>query len=156
MRLCWIALTALALVACNGEEPAPADPVAEDVAPAASVAIDDTPAATSTPLSTDLPIQRVESLMVSRLNDRASTVLILASGSVPSGGWSAAHLEPFESSDEVTIQTFRFLATSPDVETAELNSQTVEARLELPNLPPEIEMIRVVAETNALTAFVSD
>lgn len=156
MRICWIALATVLLTACGQEPPVPADPPAEtlslevesldDQAPATSIALD----------STEMPIQRVDSLMISRLSDRDETVLILAAGSVTSDGWTDARLEPVASEEEGPTRSFQFLATSPEAATTDRTLETVEARLELSDLPPEVETIRVIAQTNELTAFVGN
>jgi hypothetical protein len=146
------------LTACGQEAPIPVAPAEEEAS--ASVQLQTTLAETSdlatTPDATEMPIQRVDSLMISRLNDREATVLIMAAGSVGSDGWTGAHLEPVAQEEDGPTRSFRFLATSPETTATNLIPQTVEARLEIPGLPPEVEMIRVIAEKNELTAFVSE
>lgn len=157
MRAYWIALSAVMLAACSQEAPVPAEPTAEDaVGVPVQMAVEDAAQPSVAPDATEMPIQRVDSLMISRLNDRDESVLILAAGSVNSDGWTDVHLAPVASEDDETTRSFQFLATSPEASPTNPNPQRVEARLELPDLPPEVEMVRVIAETNELTAFVGN
>jgi hypothetical protein len=135
---------ALALFACNREAPAPQD-AAEDAAPAA-------PQAEVVAPSTEVAVRTVESVMVTRPQDAPDSVVIQASGTVPSTGWSAPKLVPVDDSDPAS-RSFSFVATSPATTEADDLTEAVEARLQIETLPAEVKTIRIVSSTNAVSAF---
>jgi hypothetical protein len=152
------AAIAFFLAACGQEAPAPAEPSPESTAQR-----EDTP----TPAEADLPvrvlpssevfIERIESLMISRPSDQPGALMILASGLVGSRGWTRPRLVPAGSDQATGAVSLYFVATSPpEQEIDESEPQPVEARLEMPAFPSEIDMVRVVGATNELTALVGN
>ena len=108
------------------------------------------------PRSTEVPIERVEGLMVSQPADQPEMVVIFASGIANSDGWTEPRLVPIDPNEMGETRSFNFVATSPAREMASNVPRPVEARLELDAFPPEVAMVRIVSVTNELTAFVGN
>jgi hypothetical protein len=139
-----VVAAAAILLACSREAPAPQE-VAE---PAPAAATQQTVVAPST----ELAVRTVESVMVSRPQDAPASVVIQASGTVPTTGWSEPKLVPVEDSDP-SSRSFSFVATSPPTTDADDLTEAVEASLQIDTLPPEVKTIRIVSGTNAVSAF---
>ncbi len=137
----------LLLLGCNRD--APADQAAPAPAPAPAA---EAPAPVAP--STELTVKTVESVMVTRPQDAPDTVVIQASGTVPSGGWTEPKLVPVESEDP-TVRSFNFVATSPADAAGGAATEPVQARLHLDTLPEDVTAIRIVSSTNAVQAFLS-
>ncbi len=140
-----LAVLGLALAAC-GQEPAPADAVAEPEIPLA--------AETAIPARTELPVTRVESVMISRPDNAPETLVIQVAGSVGSEGWTDAKLVPAETEPAPTIRSFRFVATSPEVIDANAAPQPIEVRAEFDTFPAEVQTVRILSATNEVMAIV--
>jgi hypothetical protein len=105
------------------------------------------------PPATELRIERIASVMVRRDPDVPGTIVIRASGSVASAGWSGVRLTPVEDeSASETLLVFSFVATSPEALEGSSVRQTVQTDLRVDNVPPEVRTIRVVSATNAISA----
>ena len=145
------------LAACSQEAPPPADPLLDSTALQEDVP---TPASPNlqvpVPPSSEVTIERIESLMISRPSEQPGTVIILASGLVGSGGWSRPRLVPADPDETTDIVSLNFVATSPGQEMRMSEPQPVEARLEMSAFPSAVEMVRIVGATNELTAFVGN
>ncbi len=106
--------------------------------------------------STELIIERVESLMVTRPDEQTDSVIILASGLVPSRGWSRPRLVPADPDETTDAVNFHFVATSPAREMPESDPQPIEAQLEMPAFPSEVKMVRIISTTNELTTILDN
>jgi hypothetical protein len=102
-------------------------------------------AETAIPARTELPVTRVESVMISRPDNAPETLVIQVAGSVGSEGWTDAKLVPAETEPAPTIRSFRFVATSPEV---------IEVRAEFDTFPAEVQTVRILSATNEVMAIV--
>ena len=145
------------LAACGQEAPLPAEPLLES---AALHEEEPTPASANLPVqvppSSEVIIERIESLMISRPSEQPGTLIILASGLVGSRGWSRPRLVPADPDEATDTVSLNFVATSPEQEMRMSDPQALEARLEMPLFPSEVEVVRIVGATNELTAFVGN
>jgi hypothetical protein len=143
-----IALVAAMLAAGCNRGPAP-EQSAGETAPAAPAA----PAApTGIAPATELVVNTVESVMVTRPQEAPQSVIIQASGTVPSSGWTEAKLVPLDEKD-VSVRSFRFVATSPADGKLAGGTEAIEAQVEFEMMPADVATIRVVAGTNEVSAF---
>jgi hypothetical protein len=123
-------------------------PVPAPVLPAPAAA----PAAI--PLGTSQAVYTVDSLVVSHPDDAPQAVIIKAMGSVRSGGWTEPMLEEIPDGSDPSVKSYRFVATSP-TDTANAQAlQIVEADLRVESLPAKVTTIRVVSETNEISASI--
>src|SRR5580765_2093792 len=138
-RILLIAILPLALVACNRQQAqAPSSTTqAETAAPAGADQRDATPPTAAVadqpapiPPSTELQVDRVTSVMVSRAPNAPDTIIIHAAGTVVSPGWSDAKLAPIEGANALpTIKAFSFVATSPEMPDEKRAPAAVETEL---------------------------
>jgi hypothetical protein len=128
--------------------PAPSTPV---VAPAPAAAL---PAPAAIPLGSQQAVYTVDELVVTHPDDQPKAVVIKVAGSVRSGGWTEPLLEEMPDAGDGTVKSYRFVATSPTAEATIQALQRVEADLKVDSLPPKVTTIRVVSETNEISAFV--
>jgi hypothetical protein len=160
-RILLVATLTLALFACNrqqaqnpspteAESAAPAAPDQHDaVPPPAAVANQPAPIAPAT----ELQVDRVTSVMVSRAPNAPDSIIIHAAGTVVSPGWSDAKLALIEDPNAVpTIKAFSFVATSPEMPDEKRAPAAVETELRVDALPAEVQTIRIVSATNAVSA----
>jgi len=166
----WALASLLVLAACDnkpsGLPPAPGAPIPEQSpvpappppllvpAPAAPAPAPAAAAPSTVPLGTQQAVYAVDSLVVSRPDDAPKTVVIKANGSVRTGGWSDPKLEEMPDSDDHSVKSYRFVATSPTASATIQALQGVEAELRVDTLPPKVKTIRVVSETNEISASV--
>jgi hypothetical protein len=100
-----------------------------------------------------MPVGKVESVMVTRAPDSPESVIIRASGSVASAGWTDAKLSPMEAANtDARTRVFSFVATSPETPAEDHMPQSVETELRVDGVPAELHTIRVIAATNAISA----
>jgi len=156
-RLLLAAALALVVSGCNrepGGSASQSDSQAPTAAPAAETAAAPAPSSPPPiPPSTELQIDKVQSVMVSRPADAPSSVLIRASGSVVSAGWTDAKLAPVEAPNaDARIRVFSFVATSPEMPGETRTPQEVETELRVDDVPSDVRTIRVVSATNAISA----
>ena len=157
----------LVLVGCDNkptgevtQAPAPAPPAATAAAPPAAPPPAVAPAAPppstamAMPLGTSQAVYTVDSLVVSRPDDAPKAVVIKASGSVRTGGWTEPKLEEMPDTADASVKSYRFVATSPTAEATTQALQAVDADLRVDSLPPKVTTIRVVSETNEISASV--
>src|SRR5882762_947611 len=123
-RILLIATLTLALAACNRQQAQTSSPTqAESTASAAPDQRDAAPAPAAVanqpapiPPSTELQVDRVTSVMLSRPPNAPDSIIIHAAGTVASPGWSDVKLAPIEDPNAVpTIKAFSFVATSPEM-----------------------------------------
>jgi hypothetical protein len=152
-RTLAIAAIALALSGCNRNQAQ--NPPAAQPAPAATVAPAPAPPAAPPPIpaATELPLNSVDSVMLSRPADTPAALVIHVSGTAVSLGWSDAKLaeEPDNGSD-ASIKTYRLVATSPEMPEESRTPQAIEAELRVEALPPDVKTIRIVSATNEISA----
>ena len=150
----------LALAGCNQntaetETPeAPPPPVAS-VEPPAPAPVVEAPA--PIPPNTEVQVNSVDSVMLSRPQDAPNAMIIRVLGTTASGGWSTPKLEPMAgATNDASIMSYQFVATSPEaVDDANTAAAQVEAELRVDTLPAEVTSIRIVAATNEVSAPVA-
>jgi hypothetical protein len=169
-RAIWILIGAgIVLAACDnkpsGQPPAPSTQTVEapstpapTSAPSAPVAgpppAPALPAPAAIPLGSQQAVYTVDELVVTHPDDQPKAVVIKVAGSVRSGGWSEPVLEEMPDTGDGTVKSYRFIATSPTAEATIQALQRVEADLKVDSLPTKVTTIRVVSETNEISAFV--
>ena len=147
-----IALT-MVMSGCNRNtakqnQPTPQPAPAVTAAPAAPA-----PPPAAIPAATELALNSVDSVVLSRPSDAPMALLIHVSGSAPSPGWTDAKLtEDPDNASDASIKTYRLLATSPAMPDENRTPQAMEAELRVDSLPPEIKSIRIVSATNEISA----
>jgi hypothetical protein len=148
---------ALALAGCNqntaetkAPEAAPppvavAEPPAPPPAPEAPAPI---------PPSTEVAVNSVDSVMLSRPTDAPNAMIIRVLGTAASGGWSLPKLEPMaEGGSDASIVSYQFVATSPEAtDDAHTAAEQIVTELRIDALPPEVTTIRIVSATNEVSA----
>ena len=99
----------------------------------------------------EAPIYTVGSVVIGRPGDgNANDVVVRATGTTRSGGWKNARLVA-ATDNNASERSFRFLATAPTgPATSALTDIEVESRIA--NLPAGIKTVRVIGETNAVSA----
>ena len=141
----------IALAGCNRNPaqtpaPAPAPAVATPPAP-------QPPAPPPIPPATELPVNSVDSVMLSRPQDEPMAIIIRVSGTAVSPGWTDAKLaEAPDAGGDNTIRTYKFVATSPPMPEANRSAQPIEAEIRVDSLPADIKTIRIVSGTNEVSA----
>jgi hypothetical protein len=155
-----IAVLVLALAGCDqntvetqAPDTAPA-PVAE-AEPAVPLA---EPVPAAIPPLTELPVNSVDSVMLSRPQDAPSAMIIRVLGTAASNGWSLPKLEPMvEEGSDAAIVSYKFVATSPEAASDDPNPapEQIETELLVDSLPPEVMTIRIVSATNEVSAPVA-
>jgi hypothetical protein len=149
------AVAGLWLSACTGEAPLPTEPVVEPPASVQDASDTEFPVLpTPTPPATEVSVQRVEGLMVLPSDDQPGAIIIYASGLVSSRGWSDPRLVPAETGEADDTFSLSFVATSPEREAPLGDPQPIEALIEVSELAPGVETVRIVGATNELTASV--
>jgi hypothetical protein len=162
-RLVAAAAFALLLAGCEQQqgaaqtevpEPAPPSTIATLTEPAAPLPEPSAPI----PLATELPVNAVDSVMLSRPDDAPSGLIIRVLGTAASGGWSLPKLEPVEdeASTDASIMSYQFVATSPE-STGDTNTaaEQIVVELRVESLPPDVMAIRIVSATNEISAPVA-
>ena len=156
-----IAVLFLALAGCNqntteteAPDPAPA-PVTqtEPLAPPPA----EVPAPAPIPPMTEMAVNSVDSVMLSRPEDAPSALVIRVLGTAASNGWSLPRLEPVtDAGTDASIVSYQFVATSPETsdEPSTVAAQ-LETELRVDTLPPEVMTIRIVSATNEISAPVA-
>jgi hypothetical protein len=155
-----IAVLVLALAGCDqstvetqAPDTAPA-PVAE-AEPAAPPA---EPVPAAIPPLTELPVNSVDSVMLSRPQDAPGAMIIRVLGTAASNGWSLPKLEPMvEEGSDASIVSYKFVATSPEAASDDPNPtpEQIETELLVDSLPAEVMTIRIVSATNEVSAPVA-
>mgnify|MGYP001400241887 CR=1 FL=1 len=152
-RILAVAAVSIALTGCN-RNPAQNPPAPESAPPAATApAPSPPPAAAPIPASTELPLQSVDSVMLSRPSDAPMALVIHVSGTAISPGWSDAKLvEDSDNAGDASIKTYKLVATSPAMPDENRTAQAMEAEFRVETLAPEVKAIRIVSATNEISA----
>ena len=156
-----VAVLAFALAGCNQNT---AETQAPDATPApvaqtepATTPIPEVPAPAPIPPSTEVAVNSVDSVMLSRPEDAPSALIIRALGTATSGGWSLPKLQPVtDAGTDASIMSYQFVATSPEAsDDANTAAEKLETELRLDSLAPEVMTIRIVSATNEISAPVA-
>ena len=101
---------------------------------------------------TPKPVYTVDAVTLERPGSTAA-VVIKASGTVRTSGWTDTKLEAETNASPSDTMTYTLVATPPPKDTNVTQAmQPVEATLRVDNLPPEVKTVRVIAETNQTDA----
>jgi len=152
------AALSLLLVACNRS---PSESQSQQSAPAPTAEAGPAPAAPPEapppiPPSTELPINTVDSVMLSRPSDTPEAMIIRVLGTAPSLGWTEPKLSPMsDTGGDASIRSYQFVATSPETPDGGKATQPIETQLRVDVLPPEVKTIRIVSATNEVSAPVT-
>ena len=152
-RVLVAAAVVLALTGCN-RNPQSNTPAPEQ-APAATVPAPapQPPPPPPIPPMTELPLNTVDSVMLTRPQDAPMAIIIRVSGSALSTGWTEVKLiDDPESASDPAVKAYKLVATSPAMPEENRTPQTLEAELRVDSLPPEVMTIRIVSATNEIAA----
>jgi hypothetical protein len=155
-----ILVLALAIAGCNQET---AETKAPEAPPPAPVATTEPPAppppAAPAPIppATEVQVNSVDSVMLSRPEDAPNAMIIRVFGTTASAGWSLPKLEPMaDGGSDSSIVSYQLVATSPEaVDDANTAPEQIVTELRVDSLPPEVTTIRIVAATNEVSAPVA-
>ena len=141
----------IVLAGCNRN---PAQTPAPPEAPAATAPAAPQPSAPPPiPPATELPVNSVDSVMLSRPQDEPMAIIIHVSGTALSTGWTNAKLaEESDGGADSSIKTYKFVATSPEMPDENRTAQPIEAEIRVDSLSPDIKAIRIVSSTNEVSA----
>ena len=155
-----VVVLALALSGCN-QNTAETE-TTEAPPPVASVEPPPTPppaaeAPAPIPPNTEVQVNSVDSVMLSRPQDAPNAMIIRVLGTTASGGWSTPKLEPMaDAGTDASTMSYQLVATSPEaVDDANTAAAQVEAELRVDALPADVTTIRIVAATNEVSAPVA-
>jgi len=150
--LCAVAIL-LTLAGCNRsptQQPAASPaPAAPEAAPAP---VPQPPPPPAIPPATELPLNTVDSVMLSRPQDEPASIVIHVSGTSLSAGWTGAKLAEEPDSGDASIKTYKFVATSPEMPDENRTPQAMEADIRIDMLSPDVKAIRIVSATNEVSA----
>jgi len=152
-----VAVTLL-LFGCNrnASETQTAQPAAAPTAEVAPASPPPPAAPPPIPPETELPVNSVDSVMLSRPPDAPESMIIRVLGTAVSAGWTEPKLEPMaDSGGDTSIKSFQFVATSPQSSDAANASQPIETELRVDSLPTDVKTIRIVSATNEVSAPVA-
>jgi len=159
-RVRGIAVLVLALGGCNQntaetQAPETAPPVAQ-TEPAAPPP-PEIPAPAPIPPLTEMAVNSVDSVMLSRAEDAPSAMIIRVLGTAASGGWSLPKLQPVsDAGTDASIVSYQFVATSPEAsDDANTAAEQLETELRVDSFAPEVMTIRIVSATNEISAPVA-
>jgi hypothetical protein len=149
-----IAAAGIIIAGCNqnqppAETPPPPSPAASAV-PLAPAPIAPTPI----PPATELAVNSVDSVMLSRPADGPMAVVVDVSGTTLSSGWTNPKLAE-EPDDDNTVKTYKFVATSPEAPEGNRAPQPIEAEIRIESLPIGVKTIRIVSATNEISVPVA-
>jgi 2-oxoglutarate dehydrogenase E2 component (dihydrolipoamide succinyltransferase) len=143
----------LALTGCNRNQQAPAPAPAQAPAPAAPAPAPQPPPPAPIPPATELPLNTVDSVMLTRPQDAPMAIIIQVSGSAPSVGWTGVRLiEDPENAPAPGIKTYKLVATSPAMPDENRTPEALQTELRVDALPADVMTIRVVSATNEISA----
>ena len=156
-RVLIVACAGLALAGCNRSQPQTAPASAPAPAVAAPPATPQPAAPAPIPPSTELPLNSVDSVMLSRPADAPMAIVVQVSGMAPSAGWTGVKLvEDTDANGDASIKTYKLVATSPAMPDENRNPETLQAELRVDSLAPEVKTIRIVSATNEISAPIAE
>lgn len=146
----------LALTGCNRNQQAAAPAPAQAPAPAAPAPAPQPPAPAPIPPATELPLNTVDSVMLTRPQDAPMAIIIQVSGSALSAGWTEVKLvEDPENAPAAGTKTYKLVATSPAMPDENRTPEMLETELRVDALPADVMIIRIVSATNEISAPVA-
>jgi len=155
-----IAAIGVLVAGCNRNQPQtqtqPTPPPVSSVAPTPP-ALSPAPTVPSPiPPATELTVDSVDSVMLSRPPDAPMAIIVHVSGTAPSTGWTNPKLaeEPDNGADS-TLKTYKLVATSPETPDESRTPQPIEADIRIDSLPANVKIIRIVSATNEISAPVA-
>ena len=104
------------------------------------------------PPATKLPLNTVDSVMLSRPQDEPASIVIHVSGTALTPGWTDAKLTEEPEGTDASVKTYRFVATSPEMPDEKRTPQSMEAEVRIDMLSPDVKAIRIVSATNEVSA----
>jgi|KBSSwiStaDraftv2_1062776.scaffolds.fasta_scaffold1090112_1 glucose/arabinose dehydrogenase len=104
------------------------------------------------PPATELPLNTVDSVMLSRPQDEPASIVIHVSGTALTPGWTDAKLTEEPEGTDASVKTYRFVATSPEMPDEKRTPQSMEAEVRIDMLSPDVKAIRIVSATNEVSA----
>ena len=147
---------ALALADCNRNT---SQSQSQNEAPATAVASAPPPAPAPPPPippGTELPLNSINRVMLSRPADAPGALVVHVSGTAATAGWTEPKLTLVpEAGPDPSVMSYEFVATSPQAPDERRVAQPVETELRIEALAPEVKTIRVVSATNEVSAPVA-
>jgi hypothetical protein len=102
------------------------------------------------------PVYTVDSVTLERPADFPNALIVKASGTVRTSGWSNGQLMAAHTAVAPDTVTYKFVAVPPPKDTNSTQAaQPIDATVRLDHLAPEVKAVRVVAETNQTTSGVA-
>ena len=157
-RFLVLTTLALALADCNQSPQQQSQTQTEAPAPITSAAPATAPQAAANqpapiPPSTELPVDAINSVVLTHPSDAPTAIVVRVSGSTASAGWTEPKLTPStDTGKDASIMTYEFVATSPEMPNEKRVAQPVQVELRIDTLPPEVKTIRIVSATNDVSA----
>ena len=146
----------LALTGCNRNPQAAPAPEQSPPPATAPAPVPQPPAPAPIPPATELPLNTVDSVMLTRPQDAPMAIIIRVSGSALSNGWTGVKLvEDEENTAAAGVKTYKLVATSPEMPDEKRTPETLEAELRVDALPEDVMTIRIVSATNEISAPVA-
>ena len=95
--------------------------------------------------------------MLNRPQDAPGALVIDVTGTTPSSGWTTPRLaEDTEATDDPSVRTYKFVATSPETEASTKVPEMIDAELRVDSLPAGVKSIRIVSASNEISAPVTE
>jgi hypothetical protein len=146
----------LALTGCNRSPQTSAPAPAQAPAPAAPAPAPQPPPPAPIPPETELPLNTVDSVMLTRPQDAPMAIIIHVSGSALSPGWTNIRLlEDTENAADPGVKIYKLVATSPAMPDENRTPEVLETELRVDALPADVMTIRIVSATNEISAPVA-
>lgn len=102
------------------------------------------------------PVYTVDAVTLERPANSPSALVVKASGTVRTSGWSGGQLLPADTAGPPDTVTYKFVAVPPPKDTNSTQAaQPIDATLRIDYVAPEVKTVRVVAETNQTTANIA-
>jgi hypothetical protein len=153
VRVCALAAIAVVIAGCNRNPTQTVSQSAPAPAPAAAPAQAQPAAPPPVPASTELPLNTVDSVMLSRPSDAPMAIVVQVSGTALSPGWTNAKLvEDPDGTGGANVKTYKFVATSPEMPDENRTAAPMEAEIRIDSLSAEVTAIRIVSATNEVSA----
>ena len=145
----------LTVASCNRSAETPAPAPEQAATPAEAPAAPQLPSTPPIPAATELPLNTVDSVMLTRPQDTPTAVIIRVSGSAISPGWTGVKLVEDAQNTAAGVASYKLVATSPAMPDANRTPEVLETELRIDALPATVTTIRIVAATNEISAPVA-
>ena len=114
------------------------------------------PPSSSAPADTPQPVYTVDSVTIEHPGDTQTAVVIKASGTVRTAGWTDAQLQAETATTSPDTIIYKLVATPPPKNTNVTQAmQPIETTLRVESIPAQVKTVRVIAETNQTDAAVA-